>query len=63
MHELGIAHRDLKPENIMIQEVPEGNCSVSSFMQPKLKVDQFRIIDFGLSVTFDTESNKPTLHD
>lgn len=64
MHELGIAHRDLKPENIMLHEVPaSGNCSVSSFIHPHLKVEQLRIIDFGLSSTFEPESKKAMLKD
>ena len=47
MHEIGIAHRDLKPENIMIQK--------------KDGTPEIRIIDFGLSKSFEPTVEDPAI--
>ena len=48
LHEYGITHRDLKPENIL--------------MSDKSDEAQLKLIDFGLSTTFNknSENRKPS---
>lgn len=46
MHHSGVVHRDLKPENIMLAR----DCSAE-----ELKVEDIRVVDFGLATKIDGE--------